>query len=88
MEILNFVVRLGLAVATTTLFGVVLLTYLRLRSHKMLFITIGFGTFFFNALILMLELFSQDIDVAVSQNLHLFMNFIGLILILFGILRE
>jgi hypothetical protein len=52
-----------------------------------LFIATGFGIFFLNALILMLELFSQDIDMLISQNLHLFMNFVGLIFILFGTLK-
>jgi hypothetical protein len=87
MVILDIVVRMALIFATATLFGIVLLAYLRLRSRKMLLITTGFGIFFLNALILMLELFSQDIDMLISQNLHLFMNFVGLIFILFGTLK-
>jgi hypothetical protein len=88
MVILDIVVRMALIFATATLFVIVLFTYSRLRSRKMLLITIGFGIFFLNALVLMPELFSQDIDMLISQNLHLFMNLMGLILILFGILKE
>jgi hypothetical protein len=88
MSILDVVVRMALIFATAALFVIVLLAYLRLRSHKMLFITIGFGMFFLNALILMPELFSQDIDMLISQNLHLFLNLIGLIFIMLGTLKE
>jgi len=88
MVILDIVVRMALMFATATLFGIVLLAYLRLRSRKMLLITTGFGIFFLNALILVPELFSQDLDVLFSQNLHLFMNLIGLMFILFGTLKD
>lgn len=88
MVILDVVVRMALIFATATLFIIVLSAYLRLRSRKILFITIGFGMFFLNALILMPELFSQDIDMLISQNLHLFIILIGSIFILFGTLRE
>jgi hypothetical protein len=88
MVILDVVVRMALMFATATLFGIVLLAYLRLRSRKMLLITTGFGIFFLNALILVPELFSQDLDVLFSQNLHLFMNLIDLMFILFGTLKD
>ena len=88
MVILDVVVRMALIFATATLFVIVLSAYLRLRSRKMLFITTGFGMFFLNALILMPELFSQDIDMLISQNLHLFIILIGSIFILFGTLKE
>jgi hypothetical protein len=88
MEMLDIVVRTALIFATAILFGIVLLAYSRLRSRKMLLITTGFGLFFLNALILMPELFSQDIDMLISQNLHLFLILIGLIFILFGTLKE
>jgi hypothetical protein len=88
MVILDIVVRMALIFATATLFIIVLLAYLRLRSRKILFITIGFGMIFLNALILMPELFSQDIDMLISQNLHLFIILIGSIFILFGTLKD
>jgi hypothetical protein len=88
MEMVDVVVRMALILATATLFVIVLTAYLRLRNHKMLFITTGFGIFFLNALILMPELLSQYIDMLISQNLHLFLNFVGLVFILFGTLKE
>jgi uncharacterized membrane protein YadS len=85
--ILEVVVRIGLLLATTFLFGIVLVTYLRLKNHKMLLITAGFGVFFASSLIAVPELFSESYAIALDENIHLLIHLIGLILILLGILK-
>jgi hypothetical protein len=86
--ILEVVVRLGLVAATTFLFGIVLLTYLRLKSRKMLLILIGFGIFFAHALITIPELVNDAYAIALNENMHLLIHLIGLIFLLLGILKD
>lgn len=86
--ILDIIVRVGLVVATTFLFGIVFLAYLRLRSRKMLLISIGFGIFFVHALIYVPELFNDAYRIVLDENLHLFVHLIALIFILLGTLKD
>jgi len=88
MEILQLVVRIGLVVATTFIFGIVLLAYLRLKNRKMLLILIGFGIFFAHALIAIPELFSEAYAITLDENMHLLIHLIALIFILLGILKD
>jgi hypothetical protein len=90
MEMLEAVVRIGLSAATTTLFVIVLLAWLRVRSRKMLFITIGFGIFFVHGLIAVTEIFSFDWHRILlgGEVFHLLIELIGLIFILLGTLKE
>ena len=86
--IVDIVVRVSLALATTVLFGIVLMAYLRLKSRKMLFILIGFGIFFVHAIVTVPELFNEAYDIALNENFHLLIHLIGLIFILLGILKD
>ena len=86
--IVDIVVRISLALATTVLFGIVLMAYLRLKSRKMLFILIGFGIFFVHAIILVPGVFNEAYNVELDENVHLFVHLIGLIFILLGILKD
>jgi uncharacterized membrane protein YadS len=86
--IIDSVVRIGLVLATTFLFGIVLMAYLRLKNRKMLLITVGFGVFFVHALIAIPELFSDAYAIALDENVHLFMHLVGLVFILLGILKD
>jgi hypothetical protein len=88
MEIIDFVVRIGLVAATTVIFAIVLLAYLRLKNRKMLLITIGFAVFFVHALITVPELVNETYAVALDEDWHLFFHLIGLIFILLGILKD
>lgn len=45
--ILEIIIRLVLIVATSVLFGILFLTYLRFRNRKMLLISTGFGILYF-----------------------------------------
>ena len=86
--ILDVVVRLALVLATGFLFGIVFLTYYRLRNRKMLFITIGFGIFFVHALLYVPELFGSAYMIAMDENVHLLIHLIALLFILLGILKD
>jgi uncharacterized membrane protein YadS len=85
---IDIIVRVSLVLATTILFGIVLMTYLRLKNRKMLLILTGFGIFFVHAIITIPELFNEAYDIALNENAHLFIHLIGLIFILLGILKD
>jgi len=86
--ILDIVIRIGLTLATSFLFGIVFLGYWRTRTRKMLLISVGFAVFFAHALITIPELFSDAYQIAMNENLHLLIHLIALVFILLGILKE
>lgn len=87
-EILEVVIRLALVWATSFLFGIVLMTYLRLRNRKMLLISIGFGIFFVHALIYIPGLISEDYLVILTESEHLLIHLVALIFIALGIFKD
>jgi len=86
--ILDIVLRMGLTIATSFLFGIMFLGYWRTRTRKMLFVTVGFAVFFVHALITVPELFSDAYQIAMSENVHLLLHLIALALIAIGILKD
>ena len=86
VELLDIVIRAVLVIATAFLFAIVLTAYLRLKNRKLLFISIGFGIFFFHALIYLPELFASGF--VVSENAHLLIHLVALIFIAVGILKD
>jgi hypothetical protein len=86
--IVDVVLRFGLFLATGFLFGIVFLSYWRTRTRKMLLISIGFAVFFVHALITIPELFSDAYQIAMSENVHLFIHLIALVFIVLGILKD
>jgi predicted transporter len=84
----EIVLRVGLTLATSFLFGIMLLGYWRTRTRKMLFVTMGFAVFFVHALITVPELFSDTYQIAMSENVHLLIHLIALVLIAIGILKD
>jgi len=85
---LDIVLRVGLTLATTFLFVIMLLGYWRTRTRKMLFVTAGFAVFLVHALITVPELFSDTYQIALSENVHLLLHLIALALIAIGILKD
>jgi hypothetical protein len=85
---IDMLIRVGLIAATVFLFSVVFLAYLRMKNRKMLFISLGFGTFLVNALIHVPELISEDFSVMFSENVFLLIDLIGLLFIAIGLLKE
>ncbi len=88
IEILDVVLRVGLTLATSFLFGIMFLAYRRTRTRRMLFVAAGFAVFFVHALITLPELFSDAYLVAMSENVHLLIHLIALVLVALGILRD
>ena len=86
--IFDIVLRVGLTLATSFLFGIMLLAYWRTRSNKILFVTAGFAVFFVHALITIPELFSETLQIAISENVHLLIHLTALVLIAIGILKD
>ena len=86
--VLEIVLRVGLTLATSFLFGIMFLGYWRTRTRKMLFVTVGFAVFFVHALITVPELFSDAYQIAMSENVHLLLHLIALALIAIGILKD
>ena len=87
IEILDIIIRVGLVIATTVLFGIVATTYFRVRSRKLLWITAGFGVFFVHAWATIPELLIS-LNYELSENAHLFLHAIALLLILIGLLKD
>jgi predicted transporter len=86
--ILDIALRVGLTLATSFLFGIMFLGYWRTRTRRMLFVTVGFAVFFVHALITVPELFSDTYQIAMSENVHLLIHLIALVLIAIGILKD
>lgn len=85
---LDVIIRVSIVIATAFLFGIVFLAYLRMKSTKMLFVALGFGTFLANALIHLPELISEDYSIMLSENVFLFIYLVGLIFIAIGIFKD
>jgi hypothetical protein len=85
IELIDLVIRLLLVLATGFLFGVVFIAYLRVKSRKLLFISIGFLIFFVQYIATIPELYYNFI---VDENLHLALHLVALVFILIGILKD
>lgn len=86
LSVFDIIERLLLILATTSLFGIVFLAYLRVKNNKMLFTSIGFGSFVLYAFLGVPEIFGQTFHV--EENVHLLLHLIGLTFVLLGILKD
>jgi hypothetical protein len=87
VELLDVAIRVGLVIATTILFAFVCLAYMRVRSRKLLLISMGFGVFFVHALATLPELFSIY-GYVIDENTHLLIHLVALVFILLGTLKD
>ena len=85
VEILDVIVRVGLVLATTFLFAIVFLTYLRVKNRKLLFLSAGFGVFFVHAVVTIPEMFYNFV---INENTHLLIHLLALSFILLGTLKD
>lgn len=83
--VVDIIVRVGLTLATSILFGIVFLAYLRTRTRRLLFFSVGFGIFLAHAVATIPELF---ISYQIDENLHLLIHLVALVFILLGILKD
>ena len=84
---IDMIIRLGILTATGTLFIIILMAYRRIPTEKMGLIAAGFGFMFLHALLLMPEIMLENYTMGFTENTHLFIHFIALVLITVGILR-
>jgi hypothetical protein len=85
---IEMVISLGLIAATSFLFAIVLLAYIRIRNTKMLFISLGFGTFFVGAILHLPTIFIEDFGLLLTENVLLLFQLIGLLFIAVGVLKD
>jgi hypothetical protein len=85
VELIDIVIRALLVLATGFLFGIIFVAYLRVKSRKLLLISIGFLIFFIQYIATIPELF---FNFAINENLHLSLHLIALVFILIGILKD
>lgn len=86
--IVDMGIGIGLLVATIVLFLIVLLAFTRMRNTRMLFFTLGFGTFFVGAFLHLLEMLIEDFSLMITENILLFFQLIGLLFIAIGVLKD
>ena len=85
---IEMAIGIGLIATTTLLFAIVLLAYCRIRTTRMLFITLGFGTFFIGAILHLPKILSQQYSFMMPENVFLLLQLIGLIFIVVGVLKD
>ena len=85
---IEMAIGIGLIATTTLLFAIVLLACLRIRTTRMLFTTMGFGTFFLAAILHLPKILSEEYSFMLPENLFLLFQLIGLIFIAIGVLKD
>ena len=85
---LDMIIRLGVLAATGSLFLIILLAYRRIPSQKMGLIAAGFGLMFVHAVLLMPEVMLENYTMGFTENTHLIIHFVALVLITAGILKD
>jgi hypothetical protein len=85
---IEMIISVGLIVATSFLFFIVVLAYFRMRNTKMLFFSLGFGTFFVGAILHLPEIFIEQYNLMLSENVLLLFQLVGLLFIAIGILKD
>ena len=85
---IEMAIGVGLIATTSILFAIVLLTYLRMRNARMLFITLGFGTFFIGAILHLPQIFIEEYSLIITENVMLLFQLVGLLFIAIGVLKD
>ena len=84
----EMVIGVGLVAATSVLFGVVLMAYLRMRNSRLLFVALGFGSFFVGAILYLVEILIPDLGLMITTNVIMIFQLVGLIFIAVGVLKD
>ncbi len=85
---IEMAIGIGLIATTTLLFAIVLLAYRRIRTTRMLFVTLGFGTFFIAAILHIPKILSEQYSFMMPENVFLLFQLVGLIFIVIGVLKD
>jgi hypothetical protein len=87
-KMIDMIISVGLIVATSVLFAIVLLAYMRMRNRRMLFISLGFGTLFLGAILRLPQIFIEESHFIITENVLLLLQLIGLVFIAIGVLKD
>jgi uncharacterized protein (DUF486 family) len=85
---IDMLIRIGLLFASGVLFTFILLAYLRMRSSKLGYITLGFGIFFLDAILVLPELMFHDFTMGFTENAHLSLHLLAMTFITIGVLKD
>lgn len=85
---LEMLLSAGLLVTTIFLFVIVFLAYLRMRNTKMLLISSGFGAFFLGAVLNLTKIVFEEYSSIIDENVLLLLQFVGLLFIAIGVLKD
>jgi hypothetical protein len=88
LMMIDMLVRVGLLVASGLPFAFVLAAFLRMRSSKLGFITIGFGILFLDSVMVLPELMFPDFTVGFTENIHLTIRLIAMVFLAIGVLKD
>jgi ABC-type branched-subunit amino acid transport system permease subunit len=85
---IEMAISVGLIATTSVLFAIFLLTYLRMRNTRMLIITLGFGTFFVGSLLHLPQIFIEEYNLMITEDVMLLLELVGLLFIAIGVLKD
>jgi len=84
----DVIVRLAILVVTGFLFILMLVSYSRMRSLKLLLILIGFGVLFLHSILLMPEIMIENYTMGFTDTFHLLIHLAAMSFITLGIIKE
>jgi hypothetical protein len=85
---IDVIIRIGLLLASGLLFIFILLAYIRTRNSKIGLITVGFGVLFLDSILLIPELMFENYTMGFTDNAHLTIHLLAMILISIGVLKD
>lgn len=79
--------RVVFIVVATVVFAFSLVTFFRFINKKTALLTLGFGLFFVHGLIAIPEILISTYNLQLTDSIHLLIDAVALLLILFGVLQ-
>jgi hypothetical protein len=84
----DVVVRLAILLVTGFLFCIMIISYGRMRSLKLLLILIGFGVLFLHSILLMPEIMIENYTMGFTDTFHLLIHLTAMSFITLGIIKD
>lgn len=84
----DVVVRVGILAVTGFLFILMLVSYTRMRSLKLMLILIGFGVLFLHSVLLMPEIMIENYTMGFTDTFHLLIHLTAMSFITAGIVKD
>lgn len=84
----DIIVRLAILLVTGFLFLIISVSYLRMRTLKLMFIMIGFGVMFFHSILLMPEVMIENYTMEFTDTIHLLIHLVSMSFLTLGMLKD